>query len=213
MKREDITVIFGAVQVSPVEMAESVLSLCLDELGGSLGSYFVPLEFDSASDSYEPKEELLDLNGREDLMNRVRGLSNCLWRCHINLGIASGYVYPAVFLEPSGTQATTLLLLIEGKITRFIEENEETRIPLFVSLCRFAAAVGADSFFSGLYIDEWKPLDKAQVFERGELGPMPFCLAWKPATINEKKLQAQLEIPADGIVETLTGYRLVDLIV
>jgi hypothetical protein len=149
MKRPDIITLFSSVRMSSAAIAERVLSLFLDELHGSLGRYYAKLEYDVEERSYEVREERLDLAGREDLLAKVEKERHLMWRCHVDMGFASGYVYPAVFSDPEHKPETTLLLRIDPSITRFVETAEEVRAPFAVFLVRVAVAIGSDWFLAG----------------------------------------------------------------
>jgi hypothetical protein len=209
MKRPDTNAVFAPVEATPEMVAVRLLGLALDEMSGSLGRYFVKLEYDTVLGSYEPVEESLDLKDRDDLLNRVRDQKNCMWRFHVSMEFASNYVYPAVFLDPQGKPEVTVLLVIDPAITRFIETAEETRAAFVVFLARVAKAIGSTYFLSGLYMDIWKPITATEIMNRSQLGPRPFVVGWKSDALEDRKVVEGLGLQIDDVKRTTLSYHFV----
>lgn len=214
MKPPETIAIYGPVDTSPEATTRAALELFLDELKGSLGPYFARLEYDRGEGSYEPTEEYLNLKGREDLLERVKTQRNCMWRCHVTLGFANSYVYPAVFADPGGGSETTLLLTLEPAITRFIESAEETRAPFAIFLARVARAIGSRWFISGLHLanlETWQPLPATRILGWQQLKPYPYVLGWKAGALDEQMLVGEPRLTIDDIRRTTLTYHFATL--
>jgi hypothetical protein len=205
MKPPETVAQFSPVAMLPGAAAEALLGLALDEMHGSLGHYFVDLAYDPAARSYEPAEEFMDLEGRDDLLRRVDKQKNCMWRFHIGMGFATTFVYPAVFVDPGGGPGLSLMLDFDPSVTGFLLSAEETRAPFGVVLARFAAAIGAGWFLSGMFNDTWAPLPEA-VPPRDGLNPMPYIVGWKASAFPDEAVAGGLGVEVGAVKRTTLGY-------
>lgn len=210
MKRPQTKAIFAHVKTSTKETASNVLDFVIKELKGQLSSYYYArMRYDEEGDVYYFSDETLKLGGQEELFRRIERDGGSMWRMMLSMGFAPAETKIAVFSDVVKPSETTLLLLIDPEITRWVEIEAETRAPFALFLARVAKAIGSTSFVSGPYIDEWRPLDFTKPLNYTELGS-PYVVGWKSGTPEESKLIADFKIKNENVFMTTLKYKFVD---
>ena len=185
MKRPDTNVLFAPIAAPAVVPMRNLASLILDELDGSISNYFGRLRFDSAENEYDLYDESLDLQNRSHLLERVTKERNAMCKFRAPMKFANGDMYVGYWTEAD--DRVTFLLEIDPAITRFIENDLETRIPFVGFLSDIARVFDSEWFVSGLHIP-WRSLSRTVFLAGKGLGPSPFVVGWKAESFNDSEI-------------------------
>jgi hypothetical protein len=208
MKRPQMIALFAPAPAPAEGVADPLLDLLLDESKGYLEDYYARLEPIPGEDDHDAAEEKLDLQGRDDLIRRVKRDQDCAWACYLPLVFYPAEVYPTLFRDPAGSPGTTVLLRIDPVITKSLEEEPDSRMPFVWFLTRVAEAIGSNGFISGPYIEEFRPLRVEQLGDLSRFGRL-YAVGWKPDTPEEAALLSALKPPEGAVQRTTTGYHVV----
>jgi hypothetical protein len=206
MMRPDLTVLFVPVPAGPWEVVRAFLDLGEREFWLRISYYFDALKFDPGKGKYRPADEPVDLSGRDDLLQSIATVGDYIWSCEMmwsrELLVR---VKVAVFRDPSGKPETTLMLVIDSKVTTLVEDDPESRMPFVLFLCRIADAIGSPWFVCGPHIRSWRPLTLDQLPGAGDLSQL-YVVGWKRDSPVAEEILAYYSLEPEGLGTTLLGY-------
>lgn len=208
MKRPEMVAIFGPVDLGIEALAHRWLDILLQQEGCTLTAYFARLERDEDAGEYDFVDETLDLSGREELERRISKHDGGLWSCRVPLGFANADVYSAMFSPPEQPRQTTLHLQIESSITRFTEEQPETREPFTAFLVRVAHQIRAPWFVAGLHLP-MRPMTRETFLQGGGPHTQPYVVGWKPDILDARPLLQQWGVRPEEVHHSVLGYSVV----
>jgi hypothetical protein len=204
----DLIALFSPVEARPQEVASRLVRYVEDELRGHLDPcYYACVELDSDRGRYRFHKETLTLGDEAELLRRIDRDGGSMWSMMLSLGFAPAQVYVAVFPDIREPSKVTVVLKIDSKITRWLEIEESTRVPLVVFLARTASVIGADCFVAGPNVVNWNPLKLDRDFPFDDLGS-PYAVGWKSQVAEHSALIRSLKIRPDTIADTTAGYRI-----
>lgn len=203
--------IFAPVNACGEDLSGKLLDLFLGVYDGELSSYYARMAFDAEEDSFVFTDESLDLKGRQDLLARLAQDGGGRWSCDLNLKFYPAKVKPALFVDPAGSPATTVVVSINSGLSDFLLEEERPRVPFLTFIARIALTLGADWFLTGLELDHWKALPRRQVEDKQQWPPLTFAIGWRDKSLDEAQLLRGAGLGPDAVKHSTVGYRFLNL--
>lgn len=203
--------IFAPVNTRSADLSAALLDLFLGSYDGELSSYYARMAFDAEEDSFVFTDESLDLRGRQDLLARLALDGGGRWSCDLNLKFYPATVNPALFVDPAGSPATTVVVSINSGLGDFLLEEERPRLPFLTFIARIALSLGADWFLTGLELDHWKALPRSQVEDKLQWPPLTYAIGWRDSAVDEVRLLTAAGLGPDAVKHSTVGYRFLNL--
>jgi hypothetical protein len=206
MRRPDLTVLFAPVQDGSSEVARAFLDIGQREFSAQIKHGYGGLELDPSKGDYHPGNETIDRLSADDLMKRITRDRNCVWGCDMLwYEELLAEVRVAIFRDPGGNPETTLMLIVDPKVTRLVEDEEEGRMPFVLFLCRIADAIGSTWFVGGPHVRSWRPLTLDQLPGGRDLGQL-YVVGWKHDSSVAEEILRYYSLEPEGLGTTLLGY-------
>lgn len=211
----DLHILFGPAPLPPDRAAECVLTVLEDD-GARLLDDYAEVRRDAyglGRDTFDVIAGAKDLRGPGDFVDRVRVRGSGQARLRLPR-FADDEVRALFFVDPPGGRATTLVLHCiaaadASPIARLLAgrpEHDDEREEAIVLLARVAAAIGADYFFAGASLVEWRRVAAPRLLGGPDDDFSPALLAWRAGLFGRQQLARAWGFDAGDVGRGARGF-------